>query len=233
MLRLLHDAGFCYGDAVVSGSIAQGQVVKIAGNDIIAVNTGAGAKNVTSFGVAAKAYVDGQMGCFYRGCILETDVYDGSPAAGDGLYASSNGKLTGGYDDATQAVKAHLDTGTALTNKIVFEATTGGTVGEAISVTLVAAGANTALTVAVTDFDIVVNLATTAVAGTAKSTVAEVLAAIAASTDASSLVRATSSDVGVVAAVTKTQLAGGANACIPVGQALSVSGGILKALIYG
>jgi len=223
--------GLAYGDGVMSGAGLAGQLVKLVGADTFAVNT---SPTVESFGILAFDCADGQRPTIYcDGGIYETDVFTSADLAPqDGLYCGSDSKLRGGYDDATAAIKATLTTGTLNTNQIVWQAKTGGVIGDTISVTIVKSGTSTPLSVSVSNTDITVNLATAAVTGDVLSTAAEVVAAIVASTPSSALVRATAlTPSGVMAAKTKTQLAGGADAALKVGTVLSVVNGLCKFLL--
>ncbi len=86
--------GLAYGDGAMSGAGTLGQVVKVAGNDLFAVNTSA---TVRSFGILRKDYASGAMpGIWCRGGIYTTDVFEGTIAAGDALKVSANGKLIAG-----------------------------------------------------------------------------------------------------------------------------------------
>jgi len=111
---------------------------------------------------------------------------------------------------------------------ITYTAVTPGTGGNAITVTNVVAGNNTALSVAVAGNAITVNLATNG-AGAATSTAAAVAAAVAASGPASALVtpKVTGNTNTVQAAVAATNLAGGAATPAPTpGQIFEI--GILE-----
>jgi len=89
--------GLAYGDGAMSGAGTLGQVVKVAGNDLFAVNTDAA---VRSFGILRKDYADGKMpGIWCRGGIYTTDVFEGTVNAGDALKVSENGKLTAGVGE--------------------------------------------------------------------------------------------------------------------------------------
>ncbi|HRT95143.1 MAG TPA: hypothetical protein P5532_12020 [Planctomycetota bacterium] len=89
--------GLAYGDGAMSGAGALGQVVKVAGNDLFAVNTDA---SVRSFGILRKDYAEGKMpGIWCCGGVYTTDVFEGTVAAGDALKVSENGKLTAGVGE--------------------------------------------------------------------------------------------------------------------------------------
>lgn len=86
--------GLAYGDGYMSGAGTLGQVVKVAGNDLFAVNTD---PTVKSFGILRKDYADGKMpGIWCGGGIYSTDVFEGTINAGDKLKVSANSKLTAG-----------------------------------------------------------------------------------------------------------------------------------------
>ena len=86
--------GLAYGDGHMSGAGARGQVVKVAGDDLFAVNTDATAK---SFGILRRDYTDGQMpGIWCDGGVYTTDIFEGTVEAGDALKVSAGGKLTAG-----------------------------------------------------------------------------------------------------------------------------------------
>ena len=66
-----------------------GQVVRIVGNDLFAVNTTPTAK---SFGILIKDYKNGEMpGIYCMGGVYETDVFEGTVNPGDDLKVSANG----------------------------------------------------------------------------------------------------------------------------------------------
>ena len=86
--------GLAYGDGYLQGEGKCGQVVKIAGDDLFAVNTDSQAK---SFGILIQDYKNGEMpGIYCMGGVYETDVYEGTIHANDDLKVSSAGKLTAG-----------------------------------------------------------------------------------------------------------------------------------------
>jgi len=202
------------------------------GGGVFELNDGGDARFTPSFGVLANDTTVRDMpflpAIYYGPGIYETDVYAGSnPTPGDGLYAGTDAKLTTGYDDVSASVKATLDTGVADTDLITWQAREGGTLGNQIAVVIVESGANTSLSVSVTDLIITVNLATTAQSA-AKSTVAEVIAALEASSAAMLLVSVASADTGVVDAKTHTHLANGVAGALKVGQVLSVVSGVMR-----
>jgi len=87
-----HPNGMSYGDGYLQGAGSLGQVVKIVGDDLFAVNIDSAAK---SFGLLIKDYASGDMpGIYCGGGIYTTDVFTGSIAAGDALMAGVDGKLT-------------------------------------------------------------------------------------------------------------------------------------------
>lgn len=226
--------GFAYGEGRMSGAGSVGQLVKVTGQDVFAVNTGAGAKNIRSFGVLKSDVADGDLANIQVGGIIETDVFNGTDLQpGDGLYPDSTGKLCGGYDDETMSVKASVTTGSAGVNLATWQFNVGGEVGNQASVTLVKSGTSTAMAVTVSGLDISVALATAAVTGDVTSTIQDVIDAIEADADANALVRVDSEfPTALATAKTKTSLAGGADAAVPAGQVISVSSGLLKCRLY-
>ena len=94
--------GLAYGDGYLQGDGALGQVVKLVGADLFAVNTSAAAK---SFGVLAKDYKAGEMPTiFCLGGIFETDVFEGTINPGDDLKVSAAGKLTAGVAEGDEVI---------------------------------------------------------------------------------------------------------------------------------
>jgi hypothetical protein len=94
--------GLAYGDGYMQGEGKLGQIVKIVGNDLFAVNTDPTAK---SFGVLIKDYKNGEMpGIFCTGGVYETDVFEGNISPDDDLRVSANGKLTAGAQAGDQVV---------------------------------------------------------------------------------------------------------------------------------
>jgi hypothetical protein len=86
--------GLAYGDGHMQGDGMTGQVVRVAGNDLFAVNTD---PTLPSFGILVKDYKSGEMpGIYCNGGIYETDVFDGTITAGAELKVSANGRLTAG-----------------------------------------------------------------------------------------------------------------------------------------
>jgi hypothetical protein len=125
-------------------------------------------------------------------------------------------------------VAASLDTGVVANNNAIrWTAKDPGADGNLITVTIVDPGGTTAaLGVVVTGPSIVVNLGRAASA--INSTAADVIAAIEADTDANALVsvvsKSTSTGAGLMAAVSVTNLAGGANSTPPgAGVALGMA----------
>jgi hypothetical protein len=84
--------GFSYGLGTISGAGVAGQLVKVAGDNVFAVNDDA---DGVSFGVLAKSYADGEMcGVYCMGGIYETDQFEGSPEPGAQLACDADtGKL--------------------------------------------------------------------------------------------------------------------------------------------
>ncbi len=94
--------GLPYGDGYLQGEGQIGQVVRLIGNDLFEVNTDA---TVRSFGILRKDYAHGdQPGIFCNGGILMTDVFEGTPSAGDLLKAAGSGFLTPVSEDGEHAV---------------------------------------------------------------------------------------------------------------------------------
>lgn len=94
--------GLAYGDGTLQGDGSLGQVVKLVGDDLFEVNTD---PTVPSFGILIKDYKNGEMpGVFCHGGIYETDVFEGSIAAGDKLKVNANGKLTGGVTETDEVI---------------------------------------------------------------------------------------------------------------------------------
>ncbi len=94
--------GLAYGDGYMQGDGQLGQLVKIAGNDLFAVNADPA---VRSFGILVKDYKSGEMpGIFCQGGVYETDVFEGQIAPGADLKVSANGKLTAGVQAGEQIV---------------------------------------------------------------------------------------------------------------------------------
>ena len=89
--------GLAYGDGYMQGEGKCGQLVKLVGNDLFAVNTD---PTAPSFGVLIKDYKAGDMpGIFCEGGIYETDVYDGTITAGADLKVESTGHLSAGVEE--------------------------------------------------------------------------------------------------------------------------------------
>ena len=67
--------GLAYGDGYMESAGELGQVVKIVGSDLFAVNTDPTKK---SFGLLIKSYAKNQMpGIYCMGGVYETDVFEG------------------------------------------------------------------------------------------------------------------------------------------------------------
>ena len=84
--------GFRYGLGAISGPGATGQLVRLSGDNVLSVNTNPALR---SFGILEKTYRDGELcGVFCLGGIYETDVFVGTPSAGDELACdATTGKL--------------------------------------------------------------------------------------------------------------------------------------------
>ncbi|AJY71337.1 MAG: hypothetical protein KUA37_08705 [Desulfomicrobium sp.] len=86
--------GLAYGDGHIQGDGQLGQVVRVVGDDLFAVNTD---PELRSFGILIKDYAGGEMpGIYCGGGIYETDVFEGTINPGDNLKVSTTGKLEGG-----------------------------------------------------------------------------------------------------------------------------------------
>ena len=84
--------GLAYGDGHLQGAGSSGQVVRLVGHDLFAVNTD---PTQPSFGVLIRDYKDGEMpGILCNGGIIELTTYEGNPAPGDTLKVSATGFLT-------------------------------------------------------------------------------------------------------------------------------------------
>jgi hypothetical protein len=87
--------GLAYGDGHIQDNSQLGQVVRVVGDDLFAVNTD---PRVRSFGILIKDYAAGQMpGIYCNGGVYETDAFEGTINAGDDLTVSANGFLTNGF----------------------------------------------------------------------------------------------------------------------------------------
>ena len=87
--------GLAYGDGHIQGDGQLGQVVRVVGDDLFAVNTDPGLR---SFGILIKDYAAGEMpGIYCNGGVYETDAFEGTITAGDDLMVSANGFLTNGF----------------------------------------------------------------------------------------------------------------------------------------
>ncbi|MHB9037081.1 MAG: phage tail sheath C-terminal domain-containing protein [Armatimonadota bacterium] len=106
------------------------------------------------------------------------------------------------------SVAATLTTGVQGTDRIVWTAKAAGVAGNAITVTLVALGNDTPLSVEVAGQAVTVHLGTDAT-GDVTSTAAQVVTAVTSHVGASALVQAVSTDSGVVVPAAVANLAGG------------------------
>jgi len=83
--------GFRYGLGAISGPGVTGQLVRLTGDNVLAVNANPALR---SFGILEKKTKDGELGgVFCLGGIYETDVFVGTPAPGDELACDATGKL--------------------------------------------------------------------------------------------------------------------------------------------
>jgi hypothetical protein len=86
-----HPAGISYGDGYMQGDGSRGQVVKVVGDDLFAVNID---PIIKSFGLLMRDYKNGEMpGIYCGGGIYTTDVFTGTISAGDELKVGDDGKL--------------------------------------------------------------------------------------------------------------------------------------------
>ena len=201
--------------AVASGTVLGGTFVKIAGDkdadgSYVMAHCGLGDR---ADGVAE---YDADVSLGSRFAVTPAPSIarvqpGGNITYGDEIISDANGKaITKGSD-----VAAHLDTGiVGSNNAITWTARAAGTPGNAVTVTIVDPGGTTAalsVDVAENGTDITVNLgrASSAINSTAQN----VMDAIEANGDANSLVsvvnKSTSNGTGLMAAVSKTNLAGG------------------------
>ena len=94
--------GVAYGDGHMQSAGTLGQVVKIVGSDLFAVNTDA---TVKSFGILIKGYATGDMpGIYCMGGVYETDVFEGTINPNDDLKVSANGVLTAGVGAGDEVI---------------------------------------------------------------------------------------------------------------------------------
>ena len=94
--------GLAYGDGHMQGDGEEGQVVRIVGNNLFAVNTDPAQP---SFGILVKSAKAGQMpGIYCQGGTYETEVFEGTIAAGDALKVSAAGKLTNGVGASDEVI---------------------------------------------------------------------------------------------------------------------------------
>ena len=94
--RLAYGAGHIQGDGQL------GQVVRVVGDDLFAVNTD---PTKRSFGILIKDYAGGEMpGIYCDGGVYETDVFEGTVNPGDDLKVSANGKLTAGVQAGEEVI---------------------------------------------------------------------------------------------------------------------------------
>lgn len=204
--------------AKASGTVAGGTFVKVAADkdtdgNYLAAKCGLGD---AALGVAeydADVSLGSRFNIVRPGAIARVKV-GAALTHGDLIQSDANGKAI----PLGVGVAAHLDTGVVGSNNaVVFTARTPGTGGNSVTVAIVdPGGATAALSVDVAEngLDITVSLARASSAIT--TTAQQLMDAIEANGDANSLVsvanKSTSNGTGIVAAVTKTALAGGTNA---------------------
>lgn len=169
-------------------------------------------------GVASRDTAIGGTVLVWSGSGIVTDIEAGATiTAGDPLSSDSLGRAVprSSVGD-TAAVAAALNTGVVGSNNaLTWTAKDAGNAGNGISVSILGSTGNSvSLSVAVNGNDIVVTPATNS-GGTVTSTAAQVITAVAASGAANALVgvanTGASSGAGVVAAVSVTNLTGGAD----------------------
>ena len=98
--------GLAYGDGHIQGDGQLGQVVRVVGDDLFAVNTDPGLR---SFGILIKDYAAGEMpGIYTNGGVYETDAFEGTITAGEDLTVSANGFLTNGGGSNAQPANAPI-----------------------------------------------------------------------------------------------------------------------------
>lgn len=86
--------GLAYGEGRIQGAGSAGQVVRLVGDDIFALNTDATAP---SFGMLKGNASDGQrITVLTNGGIHETPAFEGSITPGDSLKVSANAQLVAG-----------------------------------------------------------------------------------------------------------------------------------------
>jgi len=91
-----------YGDGHIQDDGQLGQVVRVVGDDLFAVNTD---PTKRSFGILIKDYAGGEMpGIYCDGGVYETDVFEGTVNPGDDLKVSANGKLTAGVQAGEEVI---------------------------------------------------------------------------------------------------------------------------------
>ena len=94
--------GLAYGDGYMQGDGQLGQVVRIVGDDLFAVNTD---PTIKSFGILIKDYKNGEMpGIYCMGGVYETDAFEGTVNPGDDLKVSATGVLTSDVQGSEEVI---------------------------------------------------------------------------------------------------------------------------------
>ena len=104
--------GLAYGDGYLQADATAGQVLKLVGNDLFAVNTD---PTMASFGVLAADTKAGEMpAVFCQGGVYETDVYEGAITAGADRKVSAAGQLTAGGGAGEESVARAINVGSGI-----------------------------------------------------------------------------------------------------------------------
>ena len=110
--------GLAYGDGHMQGDGKLGRFVKVAGNDLFAVNTDPAS---ASFGVLITNYKDGEMpGIYCQGGVYETNVFEGTVNAGDELAIDATGVLTAATEGAQVLAQAISVSGGVLKFRLLI-----------------------------------------------------------------------------------------------------------------
>jgi len=88
--------------AICRGDGQLGQVVRIIGDDLLAVNTD---PTIKSFGILIKDYKNGEMpGIYCTGGVYDTDAFKGTVNPSDDLKVSATGVLTSGVQSGEEVI---------------------------------------------------------------------------------------------------------------------------------
>jgi hypothetical protein len=208
--------------AVASGTVVGGTFVKIvddkdADGNYVMAHCGLGDRAAGVAEYDADAALGSRFAVTPPPSIARVQPGD-NITAGEEVQSDANGKAI----PLRAAVAAHLDTGVVGNNNaLAWTAKDPGADGNTLTVTIVDAGdADTTLAVTVSNGDISVALGTTSAgAGAVTSTAQDVIDLIEADTAANALVsvvnKGASTGAGLMAAVSKTNLAGGSNPSPP------------------